>query len=343
MEEIQMIQLDNMLKIAEKEIASASNINQIDELRVHYLGKKGELTQVLRSMSSLTPEERPAAGKAANEARERLNALFDNAAQVIQNKMINERLENETLDVTMPGCEIPIGRIHPITQIIEKIENIFIGLGYQIAEGPEIESVHYNFDQLNTPEGHPAKDEQDTFYFDAERLLRTQTSPVQARVMEKTKPPIRIICPGRTYRVDEVDATHSPVFHQIEVLVVDKGITMGNLIATLKLFAKELFGESTEIRLRPHYFPFTEPSAEVDVSCWVCQGKGCPVCKNEGFIEILGAGMVHPNVLKNCGINPEIYSGFAFGLGVERTAMAVFGINDSRVLYENDMRFLSQF
>ncbi len=338
-----MLQLDEMLKNARCEIFSANEMKRIDELKVQYLGKKGELTQILRSMSTLAPEERPAAGKAANDAREELNVLFSNAEKAIMSKSINLRLENERLDVTMPGKRNLVGHTHPLTQVIRRIEDIFIGLGYQIAEGPEIESVHYNFDQLNTPENHPSKDEQDTFYFNAETLLRTQTSPVQARVMERTTPPIRIICPGRVYRSDEVDATHSPIFHQVEALVVDKGITMGNLIATLKLFAKELFGENTEIRLRPHYFPFTEPSAEVDVSCWVCNGKGCTVCKNEGFIEILGAGMVHPNVLKNCGIDPDVYSGFAFGLGVERTAMAVYGINDLRLLYENDMRFLSQF
>jgi len=338
-----MLQLDVMLKNAEREILSAADMKKIEELKVQYLGKKGELTQVLRGMSTLAPEDRPAAGKAANDAREKLNQLFSDAEKIISDKAVKERLYEERLDVTVPGRKQDIGHTHPLTQVIRKIENIFIGLGYQIAEGPEVESVHYNFDQLNAPDNHPSRDEQDTFYFDAKRLLRTQTSPVQARVMENNAPPIRIICPGRVYRADEVDATHSPIFHQIEALVVDKDITMGNLVATLKLFAKEMFGEETEVRLRPHYFPFTEPSAEVDVSCWVCKGKGCPVCKYEGFIEILGAGMVHPNVLRNCGIDPEIYSGFAFGLGVERTAMAVFGINDLRLFYENDARFLSQF
>ena len=338
-----MLQLDVMLKNAEREILSATDMKKIEELKVQYLGKKGELTQVLRGMSALAPEDRPAAGKAANDAREKLNQLFSDAEKIISDKAVKERLYEERLDVTVPGRKQDIGHTHPLTQVIRKIENIFIGLGYQIAEGPEVESVHYNFDQLNAPDNHPSRDEQDTFYFDAEKLLRTQTSPVQARVMENNAPPIRIICPGRVYRADEVDATHSPIFHQIEALVVDKDITMGNLVATLKLSAKEMFGEETEVRLRPHYFPFTEPSAEVDVSCWVCKGKGCPVCKYEGFIEILGAGMVHPNVLRNCGIDPDIYSGFAFGLGVERTAMAVFGINDLRLFYENDARFLSQF
>ena len=338
-----MLQLDVMLKNAEREILSATDMKKIEELKVQYLGKKGELTQVLRGMSALAPEDRPAAGKAANDAREKLNQLFSDAEKIISDKAVKERLYEERLDVTVPGRKQDIGHTHPLTQVIRKIENIFIGLGYQIAEGPEVESVHYNFDQLNAPDNHPSRDEQDTFYFDAEKLLRTQTSPVQARVMENNAPPIRIICPGRVYRADEVDATHSPIFHQIEALVVDKDITMGNLVATLKLFAKEMFGEETEVRLRPHYFPFTEPSAEVDVSCWVCKGKGCPVCKYEGFIEILGAGMVHPNVLRNCGIDPDVYSGFAFGLGVERTAMAVFGINDLRLFYENDARFLSQF
>lgn len=338
-----MLQLDDLIKRAKDEVEVAKNLKDLEDLRIKYLGKKGEITQVLRGMSSLSPEERPLAGKAANEARESIESMLEDAKDRIEKVLLNEKIEEETLDVTMPGKRTKLGHLHPFTSIIERIQNVFLGLGYTIEEGPEIETVHYNFDQLNTPEGHPSKDEQDTFYFNAEKLLRTQTSPVQARVMERSKPPIRIICPGRVYRSDAVDATHSPVFHQIEVLVVDEGITMANLVATLKLFAKELFGEDTEIRLRPHYFPFTEPSAEVDVSCWVCKGVGCSVCKNEGFVEILGAGMVHPNVLRNCGIDPEVYSGFAFGLGVERTAMAVYGINDLRLLYENDMRFLSQF
>ncbi|MFA7673789.1 MAG: phenylalanine--tRNA ligase subunit alpha [Clostridia bacterium] len=340
---MKMIQLDDMVKRAKEELDAVKEIRSLDDLKVKYLGKKGELTQILRSMGTLAPEERPAAGKAANETREKMEMMFENALASINAKVADIRIEAEKIDVTVPGTKNDIGKKHPITQVIEEIENIFIGLGYQIAEGPEVESVHYNFDQLNTPEGHPSKDEQDTFYFDPKMLLRTQTSPVQARVMEKTKPPIRIICPGRVYRMDEVDATHSPIFHQVEGLVVDKGITMGNLIATLQLFAKKLFGEDTKIRLRPHYFPFTEPSAEVDVTCWVCHGTGCNVCKGEGFVEILGAGMVHPNVLRNCGIDPDVYSGFAFGLGVERTAMGRYGISDLRLLYENDMRFLSQF
>jgi phenylalanyl-tRNA synthetase alpha chain len=258
-------------------------------------------------------------------------------------KQRSSQLDKEVIDITMPGKRRVLGKRHPLSTVLDEIKNVFIGMGYTIAEGPEIEYSYYNFEALNIPEGHPARDTQDTFYINEKILLRTQTSPVQIRTMENMKPPIKIICPGRVYRSDNVDATHSPIFHQVEGLVVDKGVTMGDLIGTLQVFAKSLFGENTKIRLRPHHFPFTEPSAEVDVSCWTCGGKGCKVCKNEGWIEILGAGMVHPKVLKVCGIDPEIYSGFAFGLGAERTAMGRFSIDDLRLLYENDLRFLKQF
>jgi phenylalanyl-tRNA synthetase alpha chain len=253
------------------------------------------------------------------------------------------RLAAEKLDITLPGIRRSMGARHPLTKAIDEICGIFMGLGYSIAEGPEVELDRYNFEMLNTPAGHPARDTQDTFYISDSILLRTQTSPVQVRVMESTKPPIRIVCPGRVYRSDTIDATHSACFHQIEGLAVDKGITMGDLVGSLQLYARRLFGEDTKIRLRPHHFPFTEPSAEVDVSCWVCGGKGCRTCKGEGWVEMLGAGMVHPKVLAGCGIDPEIYSGFAFGIGVERTAMARFAIEDMRALFENDVRFLAQF
>ena len=256
---------------------------------------------------------------------------------------IKRKLEHEKIDVTMPGKKVNLGSVHPITQIIKDMEEIFIGMGYEIADGPEVELATYNFDKLNTPQDHPARDIQDTFYVTDDIVLRSQTSPVQARVMETQKPPIKIICPGVVYRSDSVDATHSPVFHQIEGLVVDKNISMGDLKGTLEMFAKKCLGEKTQIRFRPHHFPFTEPSAEADVSCFVCGGKGCRVCKGEGWIELLGCGMVHPNVLRNCGIDPEVYSGFAFGCGIERIAMAKFGIDDMRLLYENDVRFLKQF
>lgn len=336
-------QLQNILHQVTKQAKDVKSLQDIEQLRVKFLGKKGELTGVLRGMGALSKEERPIIGKLANEVRESIETLIKQANDKLLFIEKNIQFKKEKLDVTMPGKTYEIGKKHPLTLVIEEVENVFLGLGYQIAEGPEIELVHYNFEALNIHEGHPARDEQDTFYIQPDVVLRTQTSPVQIRVMEKTQPPIKIICPGRVYRSDAVDATHSPVFHQIEGLVVDKGITMGDLRGTLEVFAKSMFGEDTNIRFRPHHFPFTEPSAEVDVSCWNCNGEGCKVCKGEGWVEILGAGMVHPKVLKNCGIDPEIYSGFAFGLGVERTAMGRFGIDDLRLLYENDVRFLKQF
>ncbi len=315
----------------------------LEQIKVKYLGKKGELTAVLRGMGALSPEERPIVGQMANEVREAIENAIAERSRELAEKALNERLKAEKLDVTMPASPLPMGHLHPLTQAQRELENIFIGMGFSIAEGPEVEKDYYNFQALNIPENHPARDTQDTFYITENTLLRSQTSPVQVRVMEHQKPPIRIISPGRVYRSDALDATHSPLFHQLEGLVIDKGITMGDLKGTLAVFAKKMFGEETKIRFRPHHFPFTEPSAEVDVSCFVCGGKGCRLCKGEGWIEILGAGMVHPFVLSNCGIDPEEYSGFAFGLGIERITMARYGIDDIRLFYENDERFLEQF
>ncbi len=331
------------MRLAAEELKGMKTMNDLDKFRVKYLGKKGELTLVLRGMGRLSPEERPVIGKLANEVRTSIEDNIENRMKQLAREEQVQRLEKEVIDISMPGKRKNLGTKHPLSIVVDEIKEVFIGMGYKIAEGPEVELDYYNFEALNTPPDHPARDVQDTFYITEKILLRTQTSPVQARVMEKQKPPIKIICPGRVYRSDEVDATHSPVFHQVEGLVVDKGVTMGDLIGTLKEFAKALFGEKTEIRLRPHHFPFTEPSAEVDVSCWTCGGIGCRVCKGEGWIEILGAGMVHPKVLKMCGIDPEVYSGFAFGIGAERTAQGRFNIDDMRLLYENDIRFLRQF
>jgi phenylalanyl-tRNA synthetase alpha chain len=297
----------------------------------------------LRGMGALSAEERPAIGQLANEVRTFVEGKLDEVKNDLIRRGRSLQLGREVIDVTIPGKRKVLGKRHPLSIVLDEIKEVFIGMGYEIAEGPEVELDYYNFEALNIPKNHPARDTQDTFYINDNIVLRTQTSPVQIRVMENKKPPIKIICPGRVYRSDAVDATHSPIFHQVEGLVVDRGITMGDLIGTLQLFAKSLFGENTKIRLRPHHFPFTEPSAEVDVSCWACGGTGCRVCKNEGWIEILGAGMVHPKVLEVCGIDPEIYSGFAFGLGVERTTMGRFNIDDLRLLYENDTRFLKQF
>ena len=315
----------------------------IEQIRVRFLGKKGELTAVLRGMGALTPEERPIVGQMANEVRAEIEAAISSRVAEQKQKELADRLSREKLDVTMPGKAPATGHLHPLTKVQRELENIFIGLGFQVVDGPEVEYDYYNFQALNIPENHPARDTQDTFYITDNILLRSQTSPVQVRVMEKQAPPIRVISPGRVYRSDALDATHSPLFHQMEGLVVDKGITMSDLKGTLETFAKKMFGESTKIRFRPHHFPFTEPSAEVDVSCFVCGGKGCRVCKGEGWIEILGAGMVHPFVLQNCGIDPEVYSGFAFGMGLERVTMTRYGIDDIRLFYENDERFLKQF
>lgn len=336
-------QIEAIRMAAIKTIEEAQDLKQLNEERVKYLGKKGELTAVLRGMGGLSPEERPLIGEIVNKVRDEIEQVIADKEKQLKQKELESRLLLENLDVTMPGKKLERGSLHPITKIVQEISDIFIGLGYEIADGPEVELAMYNFDKLNTPEDHPARDAQDTFYITDDIVLRSQTSPVQARVMDTQKPPIKIICPGTVYRSDTVDATHSPVFHQIEGLVVDKNITMADLKGTLATFAKKCLGEKTKIRFRPHHFPFTEPSAEVDVSCFVCGGKGCRTCKQEGWIELLGCGMVHPNVLRNCGIDPEIYSGFAFGCGAERIAMARYGIDDMRLLYENDVRFLKQF
>jgi len=326
-----------------KQINEAKDVKNLDDVRVKYLGKKGELTLILRSLPTLPVKERPVIGGMVNKVRDELEEIIRGEEKRLIDLGIKQKLESENIDVTIPSKKISVGSVHPITQIIKDIEDIFIGMGYEIADGPEVELAIYNFDKLNTPIDHPARDVQDTFYITDDVVLRSQTSPVQARTMEKQKPPIKIICPGAVYRSDNVDATHSPVFHQIEGLVVDKNISMADLKGTLEVFAKKCLGEKTQIRFRPHHFPFTEPSAEADVSCFVCGGKGCRVCKYEGWIELLGCGMVHPNVLRNCGIDPEEYSGFAFGCGVERIVMAKYGIDDMRLLYENDVRFLKQF
>lgn len=324
-------------------IENAADSSELDALRVQALGKKGELTAVLKQMGGLSAEERPVIGQLANEVRNALEEKLAVRAKELEEEALTKRLESETIDVTMPGTVRKVGHRHPMTKVLNEIRNIFIGMGFSVATGPEIEYDYYNFEALNIPKDHPARDTQDTFYIDDTVLLRTQTSPMQIRVMEKSQPPIRIIAPGRVYRSDEVDATHSPMFHQMEGLVVDKGITMCDLKGTLDVFAKALYGEDTVTRFRPHHFPFTEPSAEMDVQCHVCHGKGCRLCKGEGWIEILGAGMVHPKVLQNCGIDPEVYSGFAFGLGVERIVMRKYNITDMRLLFENDVRFLEQF
>ncbi len=315
----------------------------LEQIRIKYLGKKGELTAVLRGMGALSAEERPIIGQLANEVRAQIEEAITAQKAVMEEKALDARLAAEKLDVTVPGKASKVGHRHPLTLVQRDMEEIFIGMGFSIAEGPEVEYDYYNFQALNIPENHPARDTQDTFYITDKNLLRSQTSPVQARTMEVQKPPIRIISPGRVYRSDAMDATHSPLFHQMEGLVVDKGITMGDLKGMLETFAKTEFGEDTRIRFRPHHFPFTEPSAEVDISCFMCGGKGCRLCKGEGWIEILGAGMVHPNVLRTCGIDPEVYSGFAFGMGIERIAMLKYHVGDIRYFYENDVRFIEQF
>ena len=335
---------DTLLKIkAEALSAITQDGADLEALRIRYLGKKGELTAVLRGMGKLSAEERPVIGQIANEVREAIENELSARAQAAKNAELDRRLKAERLDVTVPGTEIAVGHIHPLDRVQRDMEEIFIGMGFDIVEGPEVEYDYYNFQALNIPPDHPARDTQDTFYITDNILLRSQTSPVQARTMEIRKPPIRIISPGRVYRSDAMDATHSPLFHQMEGLVVDKNVTMGDLKGTLEMFAKKMFGEDTKVRFRPHHFPFTEPSAEVDVSCFACGGKGCRLCKGEGWIEILGAGMVHPNVLRICGIDPEEYSGFAFGMGIERVTMLKYHIDDIRHLYENDIRFLAQF
>lgn len=335
--------LEQIQQVFDDKIKSVDSLADIDALRVAYLGKKGELTSVLRGMGALSAEERPVIGQLANVVRNHIEEQIATKTSQIKALDTQRKLASQAIDVTMPSGFERQGTLHPINVVSDEMKDLFIGMGYTVADGPEVEFDYYNFEALNIPDSHPARDTQDTFYIIDNMLLRSQTSSVQVRVMETSKPPIKIICPGKVYRADNVDATHSPIFHQIEGLVVDKGVTMGDLKGTLEVFAKHMFGENTKIRLRPHHFPFTEPSAEVDVSCWTCGGKGCKMCKGEGWIEVLGCGMVHPDVLRRCNIDPEVYSGFAFGIGVERTAMARFGITDMRHLFEGDMRFLSQF
>lgn len=336
-------QLEKIRQAAKEALDSFESKEQIEEARIKYLGKKGELTAILKQMGKLSAEERPVIGQLANEIRADIEAKIAAKSEELKKAELAKRLEDEKLDVTMPGTVASIGHKHPLSIVLDEIKEIFMGMGFDVAEGPEVEYDYYNFEALNIPKDHPARDTQDTFYIDDNIVLRTQTSPVQIRFMEQHKPPFRMIAPGRVFRSDAVDATHSPLFHQIEGLVVDKGVSMADLKGTLEAFAKRLYGEDTKIRLRPHHFPFTEPSCEIDVSCFKCGGKGCPMCKGEGWIEILGGGMVHPKVLKNGGVDPEEYSGFAFGIGLERLVMFRFNIDDMRLLYENDLRFLGQF
>ena len=333
---------DNTLK----EIAQVATLKELNQIRVETLGKKGPITEVLRGMKNLSPEERPVVGGFANEIRDLLTEAIEARKVVLENEALNAALKEESLDVTLPGKQMPQGTRHILTQVMEEIEDIFLGMGYQVVEGYEVESDHYKFERMNLPKDHPARDMQDTFYISDEMLIRTHTSPVQARTMEKhdfSKGALRMISPGKVFRRDTDDATHSHQFHQIEGLVVDKNVTMGDLKGTLEVMMKKMFGEDRKIRLRPSYFPFTEPSVEVDVSCFKCGGAGCNVCKHTGWIEILGAGMVHPDVLQMSGIDPTEYSGFAFGLGPDRVAMLRYGVNDIRNFYQNDLRFLNQF
>lgn len=336
-------QLEEIKSRAAAALANAKLPQEIDELRVRFLGKKGELTGILKQLGKLSPEERPVIGQLANEVRSWIETDIETRLTEIKASQMAARLESEKLDVTLPGKRPQFGAKHPLSIVLDEIKEIFIGMGFEIADGPEVETDYYNFEALNIPKDHPARDTQDTFYINENILLRTQTSPVQVRVMEQKKPPIRIISPGRVYRSDALDATHSPLFHQIEGLVVDKGITFADLKGTLETFIKRLYGEDSVVRFRPHHFPFTEPSAEVDVQCFNCKGEGCRLCKGEGWIEILGCGMVHPKVLSNCGIDPEVYSGFALGMGLERVVMRRYNIDDIRLFYENDVRFLKQF
>ena len=335
--------LEEIKQKAFASIESSDSLDKLNDVRVNILGKKGELTAVLKSMKDVAPEDRPKVGQMVNEVRVEIETYLEEAKKKLEDAALEARLAAEEIDVTLPAKIQPRGHRHPNTTVLEEVENIFIGLGYEVVEGPEVEKDYYNFEALNIPADHPAKDEQDTFYITGDLLLRTQTSSTQVHEMEKGKLPIRMIAPGRVFRSDEVDATHSPSFHQIEGLVIDKNITFADLKGTLAVFAKELFGEDTKVKFRPHHFPFTEPSAEVDVSCFKCGGKGCRFCKGSGWIEILGCGMVHPHVLEMSGIDPNEYTGFAFGVGLERITLLKYEIDDMRLLYENDERFLKQF
>lgn len=335
--------LQAIMDDAAQSIKTSDALDKLNEVRVGFLGKKGHLTSVLKSMKDVAPEDRPKVGQLVNEAREKIEYQLEATKKKLERAIREKQLAEEVIDVTLPAKRAKVGHRHPNTIALEEVERIFIGMGYEVVEGPEVEYDLYNFEKLNIPANHPAKDEQDTFYINKEMVLRTQTSPVQARVMEQGNLPIRVIAPGRVFRSDEVDATHSPSFHQIEGLVVDKNITFADLKGTLEEFARELFGEKTQTKFRPHHFPFTEPSAEVDVTCFKCGGSGCRFCKGTGWIEILGCGTVHPHVLEMCGIDPNEYTGFAFGMGLERIALLKYEIDDMRLLYENDIRFLNQF
>ena len=330
-------------KVALEKIEAAKNSEAIETIRVKYLGKKGELTTILKGMGALSKEERPVIGKMVNDVKKVVEEKIEAVANEIKEKEKNEKLQNEVIDITMPGKKNVIGNRHPLELTLERIKDIFVSMGFTIEEGPEVELDYYNFEALNIPKNHPARSEQDTFYINDNIVLRTQTSPVQIRTMENQEPPIKMISPGKVYRSDAVDPTHSPIFYQMEGLVVAKGVTFADLKGTLELFAKKMFGDKVKTKFRPHHFPFTEPSAEMDASCYVCGGKGCNVCKGSGWIELLGCGMVHPQVLRNCGIDPEVYSGFAFGFGIDRMVMLSYGLDDIRLLYESDMRFLNQF
>ena len=338
-------QLANIRAEALSAFESVKDAAALDELRVKYLGKKGELTAVLKQMGKLSAEERPAMGQLANEVRAALESALETAAQKMEAAALELKLKAETVDVTIPGKQVQVGRRHPMNTALDEIKEIFIGMGFTVLDGPEIELAELNFDRLNAEEGHPSRDWSDTFYFDTDErvMLRSQTSPMQVRAMDTMELPIRIIAPGRVYRKDEVDATHSPMFHQVEGMVIDRHVTMADLKGTLNLLAEQLFGAGTVTRFRPHHFPFTEPSCEMDVQCHKCGGAGCPTCKGEGWIELLGAGMIHPHVLEMAGIDPEEWSGWAFGMGLERTAMRRFKIADLRLIFENDIRFLEQF
>ena len=336
-------QLEQIRAAAQTAIENAKSVQKIEELRVKYLGKKGEITAILKQMGSLSAEERPIIGQLANEVRASIEAAIANQGEKMKKAALEEKLKKETLDITMPSKTTKQGGLHPINIVLNDLIDIFQSMGFDVVDGPEVETDYYNFEALNVPADHPARDMQDTFFLNPSMLLRSQTSAAQIRTMEQRKPPIKMVCPGRVFRADEVDATHSPVFHQMEGLVVDKGITMCDLKGVLEQFAREIYGPETKVKFRPSFFPFTEPSVEVDVSCSECGGKGCRVCKGSGWIEILGAGMVHPNVLRRCGIDPDVYSGFAFGIGIDRLAITRYKISDIRLLFENDVRFLEQF
>ena len=336
-------QLESIRSAALAAIAEATDGKAVEELRVKYVGKKGEITAILKQMGSLSAEERPVMGQLANEVRAAIETAIAESAEKMKSAALEAQLKAETVDITMPAKKRTVGSLHPINKVANDLIDIFQSMGFDVVDGPEVETDYYNFEALNVPADHPARDMQDTFFLNPTLLLRSQTSATQIRTMENRQPPIKMVCPGRVFRADEVDATHSPVFHQMEGLVVDKGITMCDLKGVLEQFAHEIYGPETKVKFRPSFFPFTEPSVEVDVSCSECGGKGCRVCKGSGWIEILGAGMVHPNVLRGCGIDPEVYSGFAFGVGIDRLAITRYKISDIRLLFENDVRFLEQF